>query len=184
MTKWDVKPAGQFSASHKSRLAEIMTTYQVQWPCQKVSECLYITLPSYNMYLITFWHNSALAFILGWWDDQMRCQAGRPVLGQPQISAGRDHGNLSGAVTSKKVNECLYVILPSYNMYSITFWHNSALAFILGWWPYEMSSRPASSLPATNLGRFRFIMATYQVQWPCQKVSECYISSCHPIICI
>ena len=132
----------EISDSHKSRPADFMAAYQVQWPCQKVSECLYITLPSYNMYLITFWHNSALAFILGWspyervpapWD-----------LGEPAKARNlRDYGNLSGAC--QKVIECLYIILPSYNTYLITFWHNSALAFILGWSPYERVPSPWQS---------------------------------------
>ena len=140
----------RISASHKSRPAEIMATYQVQWPCQKVIECLYITLPSYNMYLITFWHNSALAFILGWWPYEMSCRPAEISASHKSRRAERSWpADLLGAC--QKVIECLYIILPSsYNMYLITFWHNSALAFILGWWPNEMSSRPASSQPATK----------------------------------
>ena len=95
MTIWDgsCRPA-EISASHKSRPAEIMATYQVHSACQKVIECLYIILPSYDMYLITFWHSSALAFILAD-DDHMRCHVGRPRSQQAtNLRAGRDHQQL------------------------------------------------------------------------------------------
>jgi len=40
----------------------------------------------------------------------------------------RDYGNLAGAC--HKVIECLYIILPSYNMYLITFWQASWITHI------------------------------------------------------
>ena len=91
--------------------------------CQKVIECLYIILPSYNTYLITFWHNSALAFILGW-SPYERVPSPWESRGDAKSKARnlRDYGNLSGAC--QNVIECLYIILPSYNTYLITFWHN------------------------------------------------------------
>jgi len=143
----------------RSRPAEIMATYQVHRSCQKVIEYLYIILPSYNMYLITFWHNSALGFILGWWPYEMWCQPAK-ISASHKSRPAKIMATYQVYSSCQKVIECLYIILPSYNMYLITFWHNSALAFILGWWPYEMSCQPAK------------IMATYQVHSSCQKVIE------------
>ena len=126
--------------------------------CQKVIECLYIILPSYNMYLITFCHNSALALIFGWWPYEMSCQPA-------EISASHKSRPAEIMATCQvhsacqKVIECLYIILPSsYNMYLITFWHNSALAFILHRmmtkWDVMLAGRPRSQ-QATNLSRPR-----------------------------
>ena len=127
----------------------------------------------------------------------MRCQAGRPVLGQWATTLGQPQAKIMATYQvqwpCQKVSECLYIILPSYNMCSITFWHNSALAFILGWWPYEMSSRPASSRPVTNLGLPRYStpgsMSYRRLQWNrwfCQYVDNglAYITPSEVLVCI
>ena len=155
-----------------TNLRELRDHGNLAGACQKVIECLYIILPSFNMYLITFWHNSALAFILGWWPNEM---SSRPASSRPAHKSRPAEIMTTYQVQwpCQKVSECLYITLPSYNMYLITFWHNSALAFILGWWPYEMSSLPAEISASSHKSRPADFMATYQVQWPCQKVSEC-----------
>ena len=163
MTIWEVMSAGRDLGKPQISDQGWWDHGNLSGACQKVIECLYIILPSYNMYLITFWHNSALAFILGWWPYERVMSASLRSSARSNLGAGWDHGNLSGAGACQKVIECLYIILPSYNMYLITFWHNSALAFILGWWPYERSCRPAE-ISASHKSRPAEIMATYQVQ--------------------
>ena len=92
----------------------------------------------------------------------------------------RDSGNLAGAC--QKVIECLCIILPSFTKHFITFWHNSALAFIFGLMPIweGMWSRCLDEILIETISE---ITATDN-QVHARRSLSAYISSCHPIMSI
>ena len=126
------------------------------------------------------YHRMAGWYISTQWPSDMHCAPDKLPWSRPAeiMATYQVHS------ACQKVIECLYIILPSYDMYLITFWHNSALAFILGWWPYERSCWLAeiSKVGKPQISESSKIMATYQVR--ARRSLSAYISSCHPIICI